>query len=259
MKVVILAGGLGTRLSEETHTIPKPMVSIQGKPLLWHIMKWYSQFGFNDFIICLGYKGYVIKEYFFHYFLHNSDLSIDLKHNQITYHAQYAEPWTITMIDTGLHTQTGGRLKRIQPYVGNESFFMTYGDGVGNVDLSALIHCHKKNKKLATVTAVQPAGRWGVLQVQKNDVVGFSEKTDNKNSLINGGFFVLEPGIFSYIKEDSTVWEKEPLETLSANNQLNAYVHQEFWKAMDTMRDKIDLETALKENPNLLLRKHTND
>ncbi len=242
MKVIILAGGFGTRLSEETQRIPKPMVEIGGKPILWHIMKIYSHYGYNDFIICLGYKGYVIKEYFANYFLHNSDITIDIKNNKIEVHNNYSEPWKITLVDTGLETQTGGRIKRVEKYIGNETFMMTYGDGVSDININNLVAFHKKHGKLATVTAVQPEGRFGALKLEGNKVIRFAEKMDNKESWINAGFFVLEPKVIDYIEGDSTVWEKEPLEKLAKEGQLMAYFHTGFWKPMDKLRDKIELE-----------------
>jgi len=242
MKVVILAGGFGTRLSEETHRIPKPMVEIGGKPILWHIMKIYSTYGYNDFIICLGYKGYVIKEYFANYFLHNSDVTIDLKTNEIEVHNNYSEPWRVTLVDTGLHTQTGGRIKRVAKYIGDETFMMTYGDGVGNINIKELVEFHKKHGKLATITAVQPEGRFGALKLKGNQVIKFAEKMDNKDSWINAGFFVLEPEVIDYIKDDNTIWEREPLERLAEEGQLMAYFHRGFWKPMDKLKDKMELE-----------------
>ncbi len=243
MKVVILAGGVGTRLSEETSVIPKPMVEVGGKPILWHIMKIYSHFGFNDFIVCLGYKGYIIKEYFSHYFLHNSDVTIDMKKNKVSVHSTTSEPWKITLVDTGLETITGGRIKRIKKYIGKESFLMTYGDGVGRIDIRELVRFHRKHKKMATVTAVQPLGRFGSLDIGRSSKVSsFLEKPQGDNNWINAGFFVLEAGIFDYIKGDSTHWEKEPLENLAKSDQLVAYKHTGFWKPMDTLRDKLELE-----------------
>lgn len=242
MKVVILAGGFGTRLSEETEMRPKPMVEIGGNPILWHIMKIYSTYGFNDFIICLGYKGYIIKEYFANYFIHNSDVTIDLKNNQIIVHSIKTEPWKVTLVDTGLNTMTGGRIKRIQPYIGNKTFMLTYGDGVGNVNIEELLQFHKSHGKYATLTAVQPSGRFGVLELTGNQVIRFEEKPKGDGAWINGGFFVLEPQIFDYIEGDETVWEKEPLEKLAKDGQLMAYKHRGFWKPMDTLRDKRELE-----------------
>ncbi len=247
MKVVILAGGLGTRLSEETDIKPKPMVEIGGKPILWHIMKIYSHYGFNDFVICLGYKGYVIKEYFANYFLHQSDVTINLKENNMEIHQSKAEPWKITLVDTGLNTMTGGRIKRVQKYIGNEAFMLTYGDGVGNVDIHALLKFHKSHKKYATVTSVQPSGRFGALNLDNNkNVVSFQEKPRGDGSWINGGFFVLEPPIFDYIRSDETVWENEPLENLAHDGQLVAHTHTGFWQPMDTLRDKNHLEELWK-------------
>jgi len=243
MKVVILAGGMGTRISEETSVIPKPMIEIGGKPLLWHIMKIYSHFGINDFIICLGYKGYIIKEYFSHYFLHTSDVTIDMKKNKVQVHSSGSEPWKITLVDTGLDTATGGRMKRIKKYIGNESFLMTYGDGVSQIDIRALVRFHRKHKKLATVTAGQPVGRFGSLDIGKEGKVSsFLEKPKGDRNWINAGFFVLEPGIFDYIEGDHMHWEKEPLEGLAKSGQLVAYKHEKFWKSMDTLRDKLELE-----------------
>lgn len=244
MKVVILAGGLGTRLSEETTSIPKPMVEIGGKPILWHVMKMYSTYGFNDFILCLGYKSYLIKEYFSHYFLHMSDVTLDMKKNKMAIHNTASEPWKVTMIDTGLETLTGGRLKRIEQYVGKEAFMMTYGDGVGDIDIKALLKAHKKSGKLATLSAVQSVGRFGILDIKKdNRVSSFLEKPKGDGAWINVGFFVLEPRIFDYIKKgDKTIWEREPLEKLAKEGRLLAYKHPGFWKCMDTQRDKLELE-----------------
>jgi len=244
MKVVILAGGRGTRISEETEVRPKPMVEIAGKPILWHIMKIYSHYGFNEFIICLGYLGYVIKEYFSHYFLHMSDVTIDMTTNDIKVHSTASEPWKITLIDTGFETMTGGRLKRIEKYVGNETFMMTYGDGLSNVDIKNLVEFHKTHKKLATLTAIQTSGRFGVLDIADNNSVNnFLEKPKGEGSWINGGFFVLEPEVFDYIKQgEKTIWEKEPLENLARAGQLVAFKHVGFWDCMDTLRDKIRLE-----------------
>jgi len=245
MKVVILAGGLGTRLSEETDLKPKPMVEIGGRPILWHIMKIYSAHGFNEFIICCGYKGYMIKEYFANYFLHQADITVDLGKNSIEVHHSKAEQWKITMVDTGLNTMTGGRIKRIQNYVGEKTFMLTYGDGVSNIDIKALVDLHKKSGKLAMVTAVQPsAGRFGALGLNDDLTVNtFTEKPVSDGSWINGGFFVLEPGIFNYITNgDNTFWERGPLENLAKDNQLVAYKHTGFWRPMDTLRDRVELE-----------------
>ena len=244
MKVVILAGGLGTRLSEETDLKPKPMVEIGGKPILWHIMKIYSHYGFNDFIICCGYKGYLIKEYFANYFLYQADLTVDLALNEMKVHQSYAEPWKVTMVDTGLNTMTGGRIKRIQKYTENETFMLTYGDGVSNVNLSELLDFHRKGGKLATLTAVQNSGKFGALSLgQNNHVNSFMEKPKGDGAWINGGFFILEPGIFQYINEgDSTIWERSPMEKLAKDDQLIAFKHPGFWRPMDTLRDKLELE-----------------
>jgi glucose-1-phosphate cytidylyltransferase len=244
VKAVLLAGGLGTRLSEETATRPKPMVEIGGKPILWHIMKMYSRHGVNDFIICLGYKGYVIKEYFANYFLHMSDVTIDMRNNSTTVHQASAEPWTVTMIDTGDDTQVGGRIKRVIPYLQDDhEFCLTYGDGVSDVDIGAVIALHRKEGRLATVTAVQPPGRFGALNYDGSRVVGFTEKPRGDGTWINGGFFVASPKVADYIDGDSTVWEREPLERLATDNQLTAYFHNGFWQPMDTLRDKRHLET----------------
>lgn len=243
MKVVILAGGMGTRLSEETVSIPKPMIEIGGKPILWHIMKIYSSFGYNDFIICLGYKGYMVKEYFSHYFLHMNDITINMANSEVETHTKFSEPWKVTLVDTGQNTMTGGRLKRVEKYVGQETFMMTYGDGVGNVNIKELVAAHKKNNKLATITAVQPTGRFGALDLHDNNMVrAFYEKPIGDRTWVNGGFFVLEPQVFKYIKDDSTTWEKDPLEKLGQDNQMVAFKHSGFWKPMDTMRDKSELE-----------------
>jgi len=243
MKVVILAGGLGTRLMEETEARPKPMVEIGGKPILWHIMKIYSQYGFNDFMVLLGYKGYIIKEYFTNYFLHQSDVTVDLKNNSIEIHKSTAEPWKITLIDTGLNTLTGGRIKRVQKYISDETFMVTYGDGVGDIDIKKLLEFHKSHKKFVTLTAIQLLGRFGALNIDNsNKVLSFQEKPKSDNAWINGGFFVLEPEIFDYIEGDEIMWEREPLENLSKDSQVAAYKHTGFWKPMDTLRDKNELE-----------------
>jgi glucose-1-phosphate cytidylyltransferase len=243
MKVLILAGGYGTRLNEETEIRPKPMVDIGGKPILWHIMKLYSHYNFNEFIILLGYKGYYIKEYFANYFMHQSDVTIDLQNNNVEIHKTKAEPWKITLIDTGLNTFTGGRIKRVQKFIENETFMLTYGDGVGDINISELLQFHKKNGKYATITAVKPQGRFGSLSLGDQDkVLAFQEKTDAQNAWINGGFFVLEPEIFDYIQEDNIPWEEKPLENLAKDNQIIAYKHYGFWKPMDTPRDKTEME-----------------
>ena len=242
MKCVILAGGLGTRISEETQLKPKPMVEIGGMPLLWHIMKTYSAYGVNDFVICCGYKGYMIKEYFANYFLHTSDITIDMKNNDVEVHQKHAEPWKVTMIDTGMNTMTGGRLKKIQKYVDNETFCFTYGDGLSDINITNLLKFHKENKTFATTTAVQPPGRYGDLQLKNNKVTKFIEKPLGGGSFVNGGYFVLEPEVFDYLKGNNTVWEKEPLENLASENQLGAFTHKGFWHAVDTLRDKNNLE-----------------
>jgi len=242
MKAVILAGGMGTRLSEETILRPKPMIEIGGMPILWHIMKTYGTHGINDFVICLGYKGYMIKEYFANYFLHTSDITIDMKNNELEVHQKHTEPWKVTMIDTGLNTMTGGRLKKIQKYVENETFCFTYGDGLSDINITNLLKFHKTNKTFATTTAVQPPGRYGALKLKNNKVDKFTEKPLGDGSLVNGGYFVLEPEVFDYVKGNNTVWEKEPLENLATENQLSAFIHKGFWHALDTLRDKNNLE-----------------
>ena len=242
MKVVILAGGLGTRLSEETDVRPKPMVEIGGKPILWHIMNIYSHYGLNEFIICLGYRGYLIKEYFANYFLHQSDVTIDLSNNQMQIHNTASENWKITLVDTGKDTLTGGRIKRIKDYVNNERFCLTYGDGVGNVEIDKLLKFHDQNKRSCTVTSVQPTGRFGVLNIKDDSSVeSFFEKRQEDSGWINAGFFVCEPAIFDYIEGDETIWELGPLESLSKQGQLIAFKHKGFWKPMDTLKDKSDL------------------
>ncbi|MFH1062501.1 MAG: glucose-1-phosphate cytidylyltransferase [Candidatus Omnitrophota bacterium] len=246
MKVVILCGGMGTRLSEETSTIPKPMIEIGGKPILWHIMKIFSHYGFNDFIICLGYRGYLIKEYFSHYLLHMSDVTIDMVDNKMDIHSTTSEPWKVTLVDTGINTMTGGRIKKIQKYIGKEPFMLTYGDGVADIDINKLIKTHKRNKKLATLTGVLTAGRFGILDIQKDSVKSFMEKPKGEGNRINAGFFVLEPEIFKYLKKgDATIWERDPLRKLAADGKLAVYKHNGFWKCMDTLRDKIDLENMI--------------
>jgi glucose-1-phosphate cytidylyltransferase len=243
MKVVILAGGLGTRLSEETVIRPKPMVEIGGKPILWHIMKIYSHYGFNDFVICLGFKGYMIKEYFSNYFLHMSDVTFDMSTNGMEVHQQSAEPWRVTLVDTGQESMTGGRVKRVARYLDNEPFMLTYGDGVADVDIAKLVSFHKQHGRQATVTSVQPMGRFGALDMTKdNKVLGFQEKPKGDGSWVNGGFFVLDPIVLDRIESDKTVFEKEPLEGLASDGQLVAYKHNGFWQPMDTLRDKNHLE-----------------
>ena len=250
MKVVILAGGFGTRISEESHLKPKPMIEIGERPILWHIMKIYSHFGFNDFIICLGYKGYSIKEYFAHYFLHEADVTFDFRAgNQQIVHSHQAEPWKVTLANTGLNTMTGGRVKRIRQYVGDEPFMLTYGDGVSNVDIGTLVAYHQAHGKLATLTSVQPSGRFGALELGDHNVVtGFQEKPQGDGGWINGGFFVLQPEVFDMIENDSTIFERGPMETLAKANELVAYKHDGFWQPMDTMRDKDQLEALWQKN-----------
>lgn len=242
MKCVILAGGLGTRISEESHLKPKPMIEIGGKPILWHILKIYSSYGISDFIVCLGYKGYIIKEYFANYFLHMSDVTFDMKNNQMTVLQKNAEPWKITLVDTGENTLTGGRLRRVKEHIGNETFCFTYGDGVTDLDIAALLKFHKEHGKLATVTAIQPPGRYGALEINNGAVKTFQEKPAGDGSWINGGFFVLEPAVVDLIDSDQTSWEQEPLVALTAKDQLRAFQHMGFWMAMDTLRDKNRLE-----------------
>lgn len=243
MKVVLLAGGFGTRISEESHLKPKPMIEIGERPILWHIMKYYSQFGLHDFIICLGYKQYVVKEFFADYFLHTSDVTFDLANNKMEVHNNYSEPWKVTLIDTGLHTMTGGRIKRIQKYVGDEPFMLTYGDGLANVDINALREFHEKHGKIATITAVNVGQKFGVLDVSdQGNINAFREKNNMDGSLINGGYMVMNPSVFDYIEGDATVFEKEPLEKLASDGELMAYKHTGFWKCMDTQRDKQQLE-----------------
>lgn len=243
MKAVILAGGLGTRLSEETSTRPKPMVEIGGKPILWHIMKMYSAHGINDFVICCGYKGYIIKEYFANYFLHMSDVTINMRDNTMEVHNKRAEPWNVTLVDTGEHSMTGGRLRRVAEYVRNEeAFCFTYGDGVGDIDIADTIRFHKEHGKAATLTATYPPGRFGALDIRNRQVMNFKEKPKGDGALINGGFFVLTPKVLDYLVDDSTVWEQEPLMKLAADGEMMAYEHEGFWQPMDTLRDKNLLE-----------------
>lgn len=242
MKAVILAGGFGTRISEETHLRPKPMIEIGGMPVLWHIMKMYASHGINEFIICCGYKGYVIKEYFANYFLHMSDITFDMANNKMKVHHAHAEPWKVTLVDTGADSMTGGRLKRVASYLADDDFCFTYGDGVSNVDISALVAFHKSQGTLATVTSVQPPGRFGALDIQQGKISGFQEKPQGDGSWVNGGFFVLSPKVIDYIAGDNTTWEREPLEQLAREGQLSAFMHRGFWQPMDTLRDKVMLE-----------------
>jgi len=244
MKIVILAGGLGTRIAEETETRPKPMVEIGGKPILWHIMKIYSHYGFNEFIICLGYKGYAIKDYFHNFYMHQTDVTIDLGNNMVDYHDSKSEPWKVTLVDTGMITMTGGRIKRIQQYIGNETFMLTYGDGVGDINIAELIAFHKSQKRKSTLTAVQPHGRFGAIEFNSDEsaIQSFQEKPKGDGAWINAGFFVLEPDIFDYLSGDETTWERDPLENLAKENELNAFKHTGFWRPMDTLRDKLELE-----------------
>ena len=249
MKVVIFAGGFGTRISEESHLKPKPMIEIGGKPIIWHIMKYYESYGFNEFIICLGYKGYYIKEYFKNYFIHNSDISIDLSNNKLIVLKSPNENFKVKLIDTGLETKTGGRLKRIKEYTQNEPFMLTYGDGLSNVNLNELLKFHKSNKKTVTVTSIKPEGRFGNIVVNSNDeVTSFMEKPDGDGNWINGGFFICEPNVFDYLdgNMDNIMWEESPLIELTNNNQLAAYKHHGFWKCMDALRDKNELEKIWK-------------
>lgn len=244
MKVVILAGGFGTRISEESSMIPKPMIEIGEKPILWHIMKYYSSFGYNEFVICCGYKQYVIKEFFADYYLHMSDITFDFSlKNEIIVHNNYAENWKVTLIDTGLNTMTGGRIKRVQEYLGNEPFMLTYGDGVSDVNIAELVEFHKSHGKMATITAIQPGGRFGMLDIDKDENINnFKEKSKDDEGWINGGFMVLNPEIIDYIKDDSTTFEREPLETIALKGELKAFKHHGFWQCMDTLRDKLLLE-----------------
>ncbi len=242
MKAIILAGGLGTRISEETNIKPKPMVEIGNKPILWHIMKIYSAHGINEFVICLGYKGYLIKEYFANYYLHMSDVTFDMNNNSMEVHQNTAEPWKVTLVDTGDNTMTGGRLWRVADYLDQEDFCFTYGDGVADVDIAKLVSFHRKQKTIATVTAVQPPGRFGTLNITGNKIQEFNEKPKGDGSWINGGFFVLSPQVINYLKDDQTIWEKEPLQRLAREGQLSSYIHRGFWQPMDTLRDKVRLD-----------------
>ena len=250
MKTVILAGGFGTRLSEETSVLPKPMVEIGGRPILWHIMKMYSSYGFNEFIICLGYKGQVIKQFFMDYYMLKSDLRIDMEYNNIEVLKNNVEPWKVTLVDTGQNTMTGGRIKRIKEYIGNETFFLTYGDGVSDINFSELLKFHKSQNTYATLTAVQPPGRYGAFTLDSDKIASFREKPKGDSAWINGGFFVLEPQIFDYINDDSIVWEREPMESLAHEGKLSAYKHENFWQSMDSLRDKTVLEKLWeRDNP----------
>lgn len=243
MKAIVLAGGLGTRISEETSSRPKPMVEIGGKPILWHVLKIYSHFGINDFVVCCGYKGYLIKEYFANYFLHMSDVTFDMRNNEMEVHHKKAEPWRVTLVDTGEDTMTGGRLRRVREYVeGEADFCFTYGDGVSDVDIAKLVAFHHEQKTLATVTATYPPGRFGAMDIAGNKITTFKEKPKGDGGMINGGFFVLKPAVIDLIPDDACVWEREPLETLANAGQLSAYRHDGFWQPMDTLRDKILLE-----------------
>jgi glucose-1-phosphate cytidylyltransferase len=241
MKAIILAGGLGARISEETHLKPKPMIEIGGKPILWHIMKIYSTYGVNDFIICCGYKGYVIKEYFANYFLHMADVTFDMKNNKMQVHQNMAEPWTVTLVDTGENTMTGGRLKRVRDYIDGD-FCFTYGDGVSNVNISETIKFHQQQRTLATITATFPPGRFGALEIEGNRIISFKEKPKGDGGMINGGFFVLSPKVFDYIEDDQSTWEQYSLEALASEGQLSVFKHEDFWHPMDTLRDRQYLE-----------------
>lgn len=248
MKAVILAGGFGTRISEESHLRPKPMIEIGGKPIIWHIMKWYSHFGVNEFIVCAGYKQDVIKEWFANYFLHTSDVTFDFTNgNEVIVHSQHAEPWKVTVVDTGLNTMTGGRIKRIRPYIEDESFLVTYGDGVADVDINSLIAFHQVHGHKATLTGVQPEERFGILDLDGDSIQSFREKSKNDVGWINGGFMVLEPSVLDYIDGDETIFERGPLETLASEGQLDCYKHEGFWQCMDTLRDKEKLERMIEQ------------
>ena len=249
MKCVILAGGLGTRISEESHLRPKPMIEIGGRPILWHIMKIYSHYGINEFVICLGYKGYVIKEYFANYFLHMSNVTFDMARNEMEVHERYAEPWRVTLVDTGTDTLTGGRLRRVRDYLSDDDFCFTYGDGVTNLDIGALLKFHRAHGKKATVTAIQPPGRYGALDMDGSSVRSFQEKPAGDGAWINGGFFVLNPSVLDYIEDDHTSWEAHPLQRLAREGELEAFQHSGFWQAMDTLRDKTQLEELWDANP----------
>lgn len=248
MKAVILAGGFGTRITEETQLKPKPLIEIGGMPLLWHIMKIFSHYGINDFVICCGYKVFMIKEYFANYSLHKSNITFNLKENSTHVHSSNVEPWKITLVDTGLNTMTGGRLKKVKEFLDDESFCFTYGDGLSDINLKELIDFHKNQNTLATVTGVRPPGRFGAMSISNNKVTKFQEKPEGDGDWINGGFFVLEPKIFDYLTDDKTIWEREPLEKLSSDNQLSSYLHSGFWQPVDTLRDKNNLEELWKSN-----------
>lgn len=255
MKAVILAGGYGTRISEESHLRPKPMIEIGGKPIIWHIMKWFSHFGINDFIICAGYKQNVIKEWFANYFIHTSDITFDFTNGrEVIVHRRHAEPWKVTVVDTGLNTMTGGRIKRVKDYIGNETFLMTYGDGVSDVDINALLLFHKTRGHKATLTGVQPDGRFGIMEIQNDIITSFREKQKKDVGWINGGFMVLEPCVIDYIENDETTFECEPLERLSSEGELDCYKHSGFWQCMDTLRDKEKLEAIISNNKALWLK-----
>lgn len=249
MKVVLLAGGLGTRISEESHLRPKPMIEIGGKPILWHIMKEYSYYGFNEFIICCGYKQEKIKEYFKDYYLYASDVTFDMQKNEIKIHDNHSEPWKVTLVDTGLNTMTGGRIKRIKDYIGNETFMLTYGDGVCDIDIKELVKFHKAHKKLATITAIQPGGKFGALKINSDNIIeSFVEKSKEDGGWINGGYMVLEPKVFDLIEDDTTIFERAPLETLAKENQLVAFKYDGFWQCMDTLKDKLYLEELIEKH-----------
>jgi glucose-1-phosphate cytidylyltransferase len=249
MKTVILAGGFGTRISEESYLKPKPLIEIGDLPILWHIMKYYSHFGFHEFVICCGYKAYAIKEFFADYYLHNSDITFDFSSdNKMTVHNNFAEPWKVTLIDTGLNTMTGGRIKRVKDYVGNEPFMLTYGDGVSDIDIPALLSFHRSHGKIATISAIQPGGRFGVLNIDKDQTItSFKEKAIEDGGWVNGGFMVLQPEVFDYIEGDDTIFERQPLEMIAESNNLAAYKHKGFWKCMDTLRDKNILDELWQE------------
>lgn len=249
MKAVILAGGLGTRISEESHLKPKPMIEIGGQPILWHIMKTYSHHGINDFVICLGYKGYVIKEFFANYFLHTSNVTFDMANNKMEVHQRYAEPWRVTLIDTGTDTMTGGRLARVRPYLDESTFCMTYGDGVSDLNIQDTLAFHRRHGKKATITAIQPPGRYGALNMDGDKVLSFQEKPAGDGAWINGGYFVLEPSALDYIEGDATIWENRPLMRLAQEGELMSYRHTGFWQAMDTLRDKNQLNDMWQHNP----------